>query len=427
MRYILPVLVVVLAACGGGGGDLAPSLQSAALEGVIYELDGQTLDRSGVSVTVLETGESVLTAADGRFDFASVPAGNLTLQFDAAPPLLADMERTREEEQEQERVEEGEGDQDRIQDRDRDRIHEHECDEDCEHADDDQGTPRLVRVRERERVRIRCALNDGEVTEFSCESEERHRARARLERAEGSPDPDVEGKVRVRSEFQHQVFAVEVENLEAGVAVEFFLDDPSDEAGFASVGTAVADANGEAEMERNSNNGDQMPFGVDSVAELAGFRLQVRLANGGEILMKGEVPDLPSPGPIEGGSPGAQEHGRGKAELAPMGGDGVECKVEIRSRPDRDEERFCMEAEHLEAGTPCAFEIENPDSGEFVRFARRLADGEGEAEVCTQDGLAMPLGAQGVRELVGLQVRVVLDDETGRTLCAGFVPALVAD
>ena len=51
-------------------------MESAALEGVIYELDGQTIDRSGISVTVLETGESVLTGADGTFEFAVVPAGD---------------------------------------------------------------------------------------------------------------------------------------------------------------------------------------------------------------------------------------------------------------------------------------------------------------------------------------------------------------
>lgn len=86
-----------------------------------------------------------------------------------------------------------------------------------------------------------------------------------------------------------------------------------------------------------------------------------------------------------------------------------------------------MEAEHLGPGTAVAFEIENPDTGEMTRFARAVADADGEAEVSTQDGLAMPFDAPGVRMLVGLRVRVVRDGGSGETLCEGFVPALVAD
>ena len=37
MRFILPIFAVALVACSGGGAT--PSLQSAALEGMIYELD----------------------------------------------------------------------------------------------------------------------------------------------------------------------------------------------------------------------------------------------------------------------------------------------------------------------------------------------------------------------------------------------------
>jgi hypothetical protein len=444
MRYLIPILVLALAACSGGGAA-APALESAALEGMIYELDGQTLDRSGVSVTVVETGERVLTSTDGMFEFASVPPGDITLHFDAAAISLADSddvdpERAREREEEQERVEEGEGDMDRDMDRDRDSQEDDSDDadeddedgdgvedDDAEDDDDDKGEPRLIRVRERERVRIRCAMEDGEISEFSCESMERHRARARLERAEGSPDPDCEGKVRVRSEDGKEEFEVEVENLAAGTMVEIFLDDPADEAGFESVGTATANSEGEAEFERDTSDGDRLPFGVDGVAELAGYRVQVRVTNGGGLLLHGEVPDMPDNAPLGDGSPGAGEDGRGKAQMASVSDDHVGCEIEVRSRPDRGEERFRMEAEYLAPGTAVRFEIENPDNGEFVRFARAVADEDGEAEANTQDGASMPLGADGVRELVGLQVRVVLDDESGRVLCAGFVPALVAD
>ena len=44
-------------------------------------LDGQTVDRSGVRVEVVETGRSLVTGVDGRFSFPGVPAGDFTLQF----------------------------------------------------------------------------------------------------------------------------------------------------------------------------------------------------------------------------------------------------------------------------------------------------------------------------------------------------------
>ncbi|MDH3591356.1 MAG: hypothetical protein OER88_05730, partial [Planctomycetota bacterium] len=66
MRFLALLMTMLLAACGGGGPS-APALEFAALEGLVYEVDGQTADRSGVMVEVLETGQTAVTAADGRF------------------------------------------------------------------------------------------------------------------------------------------------------------------------------------------------------------------------------------------------------------------------------------------------------------------------------------------------------------------------
>jgi hypothetical protein len=124
--------------------------------------------------------------------------------------------------------------------------------------------------------------------------------------------------------------------------------------------------------------------------------------------------DAPAPG----------GRGRGRAELTAhfMGLDG---HVEIRSRPEDSEQRFKMEAEHLAPGERVTFLIEDPDAaGAFVVLASVAADGEGEAEISTQDGLPMPLGVTDVGSLVGLEVRVMGGEEL---LLSGAVPQLVAD
>jgi hypothetical protein len=167
-----------------------------------------------------------------------------------------------------------------------------------------------------------------------------------------------------------------------------------------------------------------LPLGARSVDELAGFSVEVRLAATGATLLTGEVPALPDGVATFGDAPAPGGRGRGRAELTAhfMG---LEGHIEIRSRPEEGEQRFKMEAEHLAPGERVAFLIEDPDApGTLVVLAQVAADGEGEAEVSTQDGLPMPLGATDVADLVGLEVRVVRGEEL---LLSGTVPQLVAD
>ena len=457
LMYPSILLLAGLAACGGGSdAGIAETLGSAALSGAVYELDGQTANRSDVAVTLLETGESVVTGPDGSFAFDHIPTGDVTLQFGTARAALAQSGSPDDDGDDDGLDDDGDDagiDADGIDDDgaddsdddgddddgadddgaddgdDDDGDDEGDADDDREDEDDDEGRSNLLRIRNQERVQVSCALRDGEISEFKMADDSRRIARSRLSRADGSADSDVTGKVKVRIEDNDEKFEIEAEHLAPGTVVECFLEDPSKEDGFVSIGTATADSGGEAELEFETDEGDRLPFGVESVEDLAGFGVEVRLVSSGEPLLLGEVPDLPDPSQKPGMTPSSGEQGRGRGRLSPMGDGGrLECEIEIRTRPERGEERFKVELEGIAPGTPVALWIEDPgQGGEFKFVARRVADHDGEAEFKMAGGSSMPLGVDSVRELVSLEVRLVLDDGSDEILCAGFVPALVVD
>jgi hypothetical protein len=393
----LPLLLI--AACGGSGDDT--STRTAALRGVVYEVDGQTVDRSGVNVTLLQTGRTLTTGPTGTFEFAGIPAGEISLQFGSSIVPAAH----------------GDGD---------DRERRRGDDDDLEDGEDDSGRWHVRGVSGGDDVKVRVAIRDGKVVEFSCSARNRLRAEARLRRADGSPDADVEGKVKVESRADREKFAIEAEHLAAGSIVEFFLDDPSTPEGFVSIGTATAAGlEGEAELELNTNDGAVLPLGAAAVSELEGFAIEVRLVAGGALLLTGEVPGLPAGGGDPGMPPRPGDDARGRARLTPAL-PGLEGHVELRTRPEQNRERFKVEAEGLAPGTRVAFLIRDPSSSDtFAQIAVRAAGLDGEAEFQTE-GL-LPLGVANVGALVGLDVRVVLADGSGTLLLFGTVPELVAD
>ena len=74
-----------LAACSGGGADAGGAslgASTAALQGTIMEVDGQTIDRNGIEIRIVETGDFVMTQRDGSFQFPSLAPGWYTLDFE---------------------------------------------------------------------------------------------------------------------------------------------------------------------------------------------------------------------------------------------------------------------------------------------------------------------------------------------------------
>lgn len=232
----------LLAACGGGGSGGGTT--AAALVGTVYAVDGQTADRSGVRIALPATGDIMMTDRDGDFAFADLRPGPVTVVFES--------------------VQSG---------------------SDTEEVDLAAG-----RV-----VRLLVAIEDGEVVHMCVSDGDDDSASAPLVAAPDSPLTGLEGEVEVESDDDEEEIEVEVLGLEPGTEVEMFLDNPGDAVGFVSIGTATADDDGKAKLELETEDGDPLPFGVASVADLAGFAVEVRLATG-EVLLTGDMPDVEVPG-----------------------------------------------------------------------------------------------------------------------------------
>jgi len=413
----------LLVACGSGGAA-APNLESASLIGTVVELDGQTLDRSGVEVTLIETGATAVTGTDGRFSFPEIPTGTATLAFGQGQIRVLARRGADDDDDGGDDADDDDGDDDDGDDDDGDDDDGDDDDGDDDDADDD-GNPLIRTIRAGDKIEVRIVIRDGEVVEFRVSGSGERKAIDALARPAGSLDLDVTGKVKVESDFSgDEEFEVEVEHLAAGTVMEVFLADPETPETFISIGTAPANALGEAELEFETEDGDALPLSVSSVDELRDFLIEVRLATTGALLLFGTVPALPAGGSPGDDTPGPFDRSRGRSRLTSefLGAEG---HIDIRSRPEDGRERFKIEAEHLAPGTIADFFIEDPDGGPFVRFGSGTADAEGEIELSTNHGLAMPLGATHVADLVGLAIRVERDD--GQLLLTGTVPPLVAD
>jgi hypothetical protein len=270
------LLALLLPACGGA----SPALETAALQGTVYELDGQRLDRSGVSVTLIETGATYMTDTNGDFRFNDLAPGVYTLDFDTMLTTAALLS---------EEGEEASGD----------RPHD-------EAVEDEEGRPKVEVPADGGEIDVRVKIEDGEVTDFSVGCYEERHAVAWLEPV--ADGVGLEGKIRLTADGDRHELAVCVWGLEHGDVITVWIGDDL-------VADPVANAGGEACFERVVENG----------ANLAGRAVYVKL--GDELVLAGEIPALPAekPPPSEDGhEEGDKESpeepvGEGESEEEPAG------------------------------------------------------------------------------------------------------------
>jgi hypothetical protein len=444
-------VALLLAACGGGGSS--PGGGSATLKGQVVLRDGTTQNLGGILIRDAASGATDVTSSDGTFDLGRLSLGTLSLQVidplagalaAAAPGTDDPVQPTGEEEGEDDESrdepstddestdaddESDDGDDDSREDEDSRDDESGDDGDDDDTGDDDFD---LSDVDDGDEVEIEVEIRDGKIEVLRCSQSgaDRRRAEAQLERAETSDDDDVSGKVRIESRADREKFSAEAEDLGGGRLVELFVMDGATEE---SQGVQPADEDGEAEWELSTQDGDRLPFGVSTVAELEGLRVEVRDAATGLVLLVGEIPSLPAALPGDDRDDDSRDdesedgdEARGRARLVRVTAASGEAYVELRTEDD-GEQRVKVEVEGLLSPPTVELWLEDPAGGGLTKIGTLVADDDGELELDldTDDGDALPFGVADVSELVGLAVEL-RSAADGSVLYAGTTPTLLA-
>jgi hypothetical protein len=399
-------------ACGGGGGGGGGGSGTSTLSGRIVTRNGSTSNLGGISVTFLRTGQTVTSNANGSFGFGSVPTGTVALKVTDPTLSMATVQTL--------------GNDDPPGDDNGDDGNDDSFDDGDDHdtGDDDFD---LVGITNGDQVELHISIRNGVVESLDCarsHAEDRE-SEVRMTRSVDSDDADVTGEIETESRLDRQRLKIEAEHLTAGRVVKAFVSFAGVEA---DLGSRTADAFGKVEWDLNTNDGDVLPLGVTTVAELAGADVRVEDAGDATILLVGTVPETPTTTDAGGGS-GSHEDGRSREGLTRAAGAVGEAYVELRSRPDQgNRQRFKAEIDHQTVGLVVDVWLEDPaNAGTLTKIGSMTvgSEGEGELELDTHEGAGLPYGVTSVQSLVGLQVELRTTADV--VLFSGVVPALVTD
>jgi len=418
MRYAITLafaaLCGLLVACGGSGSPFDDSGgddgnqrgrgsdKPLVVSGAVLENDGTTTNLAGIDLIILPDDRLARTDGAGRFDFGTVGTAPFDIRLVSAGSTIL----------------QSQGSNDDGPD-----------DDEAETEDDfDDDRLRIVEVEDGGVIELRLRIEDGRIASMSCSrtSHDEREARVRMSRTADATDPNLEGKIVVESRDDRERFKVEAEHATPGTELELFVID--DNGAEENLGIRTVTAVGEAEWKLDSRDGAILPFAVASVEALEGFRVEVRERAGGTTILDGIVPALPPAADPASDPSGDGTRLRGRSRLSAQEA-GLEGYVEVRSRPDRGRERFKIEAEHVAPGRRVEFFVEDAGQpGTFVSHGVIAADalGEAELELHTDEGQALPGGANRVTELIGLRVEV-RDASDGNVLLSGAVPTPIAD
>ena len=196
-------------------------------------------------------------------------------------------------------------------------------------------------------------------------------------------DNTTRGKVEVKRDGSKFELEVEVRGLAPAAVFEVNLSSAAGES--ALVGSLVTSGRGRGELEIEGS----LPLGVATVEELTGATLTITDADGMAVLT-GITPALGDR--ADCGNEDEDED------------DAPELEVEVEA--ERDGDKLEIEIEHLAPNTEYEIVI-IATTGDQERIALLVTDDSGEAKVEIKNGMALPLGAASVSELVGLEVLVL--------------------
>ncbi len=409
--------LLTVTACGGGGGGGGGGGSTSTLSGRIVTRNGSTANLGGVSVTFVRTGQTVTSNANGSFGFGSVPTGTIALRVNDPSLSMATIETL--------------GNDDPPGDDNGDDGNDDSFDDgdDNDTGDDDFDLPG---GDDGESIEVFISVDGGVITsvQVSRSSSDDRESESRLTRVVTSDDGDVEGEASLESRTDRQKLKVEAEHLTSGRSIRaVVICDGIEE----SLGDKTVNAFGEAEWEIATNDGGVLPHGAATVEDLVGCAVEVRDATNGTVLLVGTFESVPASSDDDDGDgdddDGGTERLRGRAVLTKAVGVAGKAYCEIERRTDggtRNE--FKVEVENQTAGLVVQVWVANPVGGALTNVGSLTigALGEGELELQSQDGDAMPFAVTDVTTLSGQAIEL-RNASGGAVLYSGTVPTAVVE
>lgn len=387
---------LLFAACSGGGadhGEVQAVVKPPQLDGVVLDVDGETALVAGIALQLEETGETAVSDAAGTFTFLDVPEGDLTVSLTNASASFL-------------------------------RVREFEADRADRTCDRQSDAVRIWRVKSGERIRVEVRIEEKRIVEARVvrENDGKRELELEMRRTPQNTDPDMEGEVELAIDAAGcQMFEVEVENADPkDTLVAVVIHPGNDEED--RLGIRTVEPDGDAEWRLNTCNGDDLPFGVDSLLDLEGYGVEVRDREGTPLL-RARIPDLPPYGNcfrVRGAA-------RLRSWVDPIGGY-VRYRV-VGCVPTWLRQRFVLAAHGLDAWQEVEFFLEDPDHpGTLVSIGTLLANKRGQARLVfdTRLGDDLPHDVATIKPLIGMQIQV-RDDVTGELLLSGRVPQPLED
>lgn len=243
------------------------------------------------------------------------------------------------------------------------------------------------------------------------------KARAPLVRPADGPDDNAKGRIDVQARRNGDDMRVKAQRLAPGSAVDVVIQRLGDDPGTVEVETdfviaeeVLADGfgandKGGMQVKLRTHLGDVLPLGAESLADLAGTRVCVRVdsaTNDGADILKGMVPRIDSDLP---------RRTRDKVDLDRVNADDAcsgRMRTSFRGKDVRSELR--MDVKGLSQGQVVSFRMDD-GTGTMVEIGSATANADGEARyrVRTHHGDGLPFDAMTVLDLAGRAVEVWVD------------------
>ena len=278
--------LALLAACGGSTGGTEAGLGGGTVTGRIVEIDNDASSLAGVRFTMRQTGETVTSGADGGFQFSGAAPRSFTLALVSAPRSTKRTTRSDDDSDDSD-----DDDSDDSDDDDDDSGDDNDIDDGDDSTEDEVE---VHRVGDGEHVHVRIRIRDGKIVRVEVSRSDRSEREVEIfmERSVSSDDADIKGKLELEARDDREKLEVEVEHATPLRELEAVVIDP--DLVEASLGSRVVGPLGKVEWERNTGDGDALPFDIEAVSALEGYRVEVRDATDATVLLHVTVPELPT-------------------------------------------------------------------------------------------------------------------------------------